>query len=61
MSGYLNWAVRSIADIEVQMTAVQRVYEYATIAPEQQANSGNNLRSFQLLSCYNMIRLAITF
>ena len=40
MSGYLNWAVRSIADVEVQMTAVQRVYEYATIAPEQQASAG---------------------
>ena len=40
MSGYWNWAVRSIVDIEVQMTAVQRIHEYCTIPSERHSSPG---------------------
>jgi len=51
--------VRSIVDIEVQMTAVQRIHEYCTIASERQSSSGNcsfNLSIYliQLLLCFIM-------
>jgi len=49
MSGYWNWAVRSIVDIEVQMTAVQRIHEYCTIASERQSSPGNCVIFFDVL------------
>ena len=39
-SGYVNWAVRSIADAEVQMTAVQRIHEYTTVQQEHKNCKG---------------------
>lgn len=35
----MNWAVRSIADVEVQVMAVQRAYEYSSLAGENQGKS----------------------
>jgi len=34
ISGYVNWAVRSVADLDVQMMAVERVHEYASLPQE---------------------------
>ncbi len=34
MSGYLNWLVRSVADAELQMNAVERVKFYSDVENE---------------------------
>lgn len=36
----MNWAVRSMADVEVQVMAVQRAYEYSSIAGENLGKTG---------------------
>jgi len=59
MSGYWNWAVRSIVDIEVQMAAVQRIHDYCTIPSECQSSTGRTPHCFllvlTLVMFYNII------
>lgn len=38
----MNWAIRSIADVEVQVTAVQRAHEYSILPSENHGKNGNS-------------------